>query len=123
MWHFWSLCPGCCDQAKALFGVACDVQLPCGVKSLGVLPCRDQVWKQSCQTVPVPHHVCAVFEHRAGSLKEKNQSLADKAIAHRMFGWERAELYPLLHLAGAEEEGGHVQHEEAIPPRALRLQP
>lgn len=29
----------------------------------------------------------------------------------------------LFHHAGAEEEGGHVQHEEAVPPRAFRLQP
>lgn len=76
--------------------------------------------------MPVLHHVS---EHRIGSPRpqsgRKIQSLADKAIAHSLdiLVGEQLSCIPLFHLAGAEEEGGHVQHEEAVPPGALRLQP
>lgn len=121
------------------------VELTFRVKSLGELPCRDRMSKQShagqnC-ACPSPHlyhchsyHAWAQLVHQVskrwvahsmGSLQKNpepdRQDRCSQSL--NLLVEEQLSCNHLFHLAGAEEEGGHVQHEEAVPPGAFRLQP
>lgn len=95
------------------------------------------------KTVPVLHHICTIaihtmlghswftesskrwVDHSMGSLQKNPEPDRQGRCSHNLnlLVEEQLSDNPLFHLAGAEEEGGHVQHEEAVPPRAFRLQP